>query len=440
MLKSVVEKILGRTTYSPLEEGIDRGRELDILGEDDNKDDKDDKDDDKDDKDDKSDDKDDKSDDDGDDDKDKDDETEDDDDEDKDDKDEDEDKDDKDDEEEDKDEDQLTSVKDIKKDYPDFFKKHPEVKAAIFRDQRFSEIVGTPEDAETAVERSNTLAAVEQDLFIDSNPGKLLDSLKKNNPENYQKTVFNVLSHLQEHDKDMYYELSALPIKLLLRNAWREGQGDKSNLGKAAAWIHDFMFGKGSKFEDKVTAEEKKQDTKSDREKEYEKKLKDIDDREHNNFKGAVDQSYVSKMDRYLRETLDKDERLTEFTRKHIVNETLTEIRQQLDQDTRHTTTMSSLWRNAKAAGFNSDFKSKIINAALTRAKSLAPSIRARLTNEALGKVKKNKDKNDDKREERRSDSRREERREEPRRESRRESRPSRENKKPLTDMDILRS
>ena len=56
-------------------------------------------------------------------------------------------------EQEETDEDLVPSVKDIKKDYPDFFKKHPEVKTAIFRDQRFSEIVGTPEEAEVKLPR-----------------------------------------------------------------------------------------------------------------------------------------------------------------------------------------------------------------------------------------------------------------------------------------------
>lgn len=425
MLKSLIERILNRTTYA-LEEGTDHGRDLDVLGEDVVNDDKND---DKEDKDDKSEEEDVVPDPDDDDDANPDEVVEDDDaeNEDKNDDDKKEDV-----EDEDKDEDQLPSVKDIKKDYPDFFKKHPEVKTAIFRDQRFSEIIGSPEEAEAAVERSNTLGAVEHDLFVDNNPGKLLTTLKKSNEEGYQKTLFNILSHLQENDKDMYYELSTLPIKQLLRNAWREGQGDKTNLGKAAAWIHEFMFGKDSKFEDRVSAESKKSDSKSEKEKEYEKRLKEIDDREYTNFKGAIDQSYVSKMDRYLRETLDKDERLTEFTRKHIVNETLAEIVKQLEQDTRHQTTMGSLWRNAKTAGFNSDFKSKITNAALTRAKLLAPSIRARLINEALGKTGGKKQ---DKKQDNKSETRVVHARPEQRRESK--SGPA---KKPLTDLEILRS
>lgn len=289
-------------------------------------------------------------------------------------------------EENDTEEDQIPSVKELKKDYPDLFKKHPEVKAAIFRDQKYAELIGSVEDAERAAVAVTTLGSIETDLLVNTDATKLLSTIKKSDEKAYEKLVLGLLPRLAEADKEIYYKVATLPIKQLLRNAWREGEGDKTNLGKAAAWIHEYMFGKGAKFEDKVESEIESKSEKTAAQKEYEEKLEEINKREYTAFKSAVDESYGKRMESFIRETLDKDERLTEFTRKNIVRETLEEILGQLQQDTRYNSTLDSLWRQAKAAGFNKDFKGRILNTALLRAKSLAPKIRARLLNEALGK------------------------------------------------------
>lgn len=304
-----------------------------------------------------------------------------------------------DDDEDETEEDQIPSVKDIKKDYPDFFKKHPEVKAAIFRDQRFSEIIGTVDDAEKAVVKANALNAIENDLFVNHDASKLLATLKKEDPNAYKNTLYKLLPDIQEKDKELYLELAALPIKQLLRSAWSQGKGDKTNLGKAAYFIHEFFFGEKSRFEDKVQSEDLKPAEKSTAQKEYEERLAKLDERAYTEFKGSVDESYVKQMDNFIRETLDKDTRLSEFTKKNIVRETLEEINSQLSQDTRYNTSLNALWQNAKSAGFTKDFKSRIITTALARAKSLAPVIRAKLMKEALGQSK-NTDKKDDKKKE----------------------------------------
>lgn len=122
------------------------------------------------------------------------------------------------DEDEEEDEKLLTSWTDIKKKYPEFAKDFPDVKAALFRDQRYSEIFGSPSDAEVASGKAETLDRMSADLIDNGDPVNLLDTIVKSNKENAQKMALGVLSYFQEKDKDFYYSLAAVFINLVLKS------------------------------------------------------------------------------------------------------------------------------------------------------------------------------------------------------------------------------
>lgn len=334
-------------------------------------------------------------------------------------------------EEPDETEKRLTSYTDVKKEFPDLFKKFPDLKAALFRDEKYNEIFGSVKDAQSAAERANTLTAIEHDLFEDGDPVKLLTMVKKNNPESYEKIITATFNELRANDKDLYLEVAAVPIKQVLRSAYREAQekGDK-NLLNSALWIHKFFFN-DSKLEDKVKMEDGiKPKEKTKEQTEYEKRIKEIDEREYNGFKGAVDESYINQMSKEIRSGLGNDERISPFMQNVLVREILTEIYNQLQKDDSYQGKLNSLWKQAASAKFSSDFKSRIISTALARAKSLVPEVRKRLVKEALsGKQKQNTNK--DNNTERRNNNPRTE----PRREARNTSTPG----KKLTDLDILK-
>lgn len=332
--------------------------------------------------------------------------------------------------EEDKDDVKLSTITDIKKEYPDFFKKFPDIRASLFREEKYNSLFSNPEDAEEAVDKAAVLDKINIDLIDKGDPTELLKTLSGQNKESFEKVAFSILPWLEKNNKDLFYAVAAVPIKQLCRAAWREGKGKETNLGKAAAYIHDYFFGhqdidKSIKGEGKIQDDEK-----SDKEKEYERKLKEIDDRDTKNFTSSIDTSYVKRMTDHIRERLDRDERLNEYMKTNLVNDILLEIRDTLLKDKKYTGTLSNLYKNAKANSYSSDFKSRIISTALARAKSLAPDIRKRLVAKALGRKEKKEKKDDDTKVTRKSsnssnkDNKRQVRNDEP--------------KKPLTDIDIL--
>lgn len=321
----------------------------------------------------------------------------------------------------------LTSWTDIKKKYPDFGKDFPDVKNALFREQQFTEAFADPNDAKDAAEQIATFNQISSDVVGKGNIIDLLKQVETSNKNSYEKIIYSILPHLQESNKDLYYDIVARPIKQLLRSAWVKGEGSKTDLGKAAYHIHKFFFN-DDKFDDKVKAEGNiEKETKTTKEKELEEKLSRLEQGEENKFLNSVDDSYVGKMKSYVRDGLDKDERLTEWTKSKITDDVLREISTQLKKDTRYTGTLSSLIKQARNNGFTNDFKSRIINTALARAKSLVPEVRKRIVGEVLKTGKKKEGNKEDNKP----------------REKREFKKPSSDNnsqKKPQTDMDILRS
>lgn len=341
--------------------------------------------------------------------------------------------------EEEKELEQVTRAADIKKTYPDFFKKFPDLKATIYRELQFSQVFASPKDAQVAAERADILGKIENDVINDGNPDKFLKVVADTNKDSFSKLALRVLPYLQKEHKELYYEAAAVPIKQLLRAAFREGNGKDGDLGRAALYIHRYFFG-DLNLDSKTKGEgEFKEEKESDEKKQYRERLAQIDAREVDNFSRSVDNSYISKMSRLIREGLDKEERLTEYNKAKLTEDILRGVRKQMESDPRYMGQIKSLFGQAKNNNYPNDFKSRIINTALARAKSLVPGLRAKLVSEALGGKKKGK-------EEASKGKDRQETRREYRKSQGEYNRDSRENrgqeklKKPLTDIDILRA
>jgi hypothetical protein len=339
---------------------------------------------------------------------------------------------DEDDDEEDKKDDQLATAADLKKDYPDIFKKHPELRAAIYRDQAYSELFGSVKDAQAIKEQSNTLDKINEDLVIKGNPDQLLKLIQDENKESFVKVARRTISYIKDNDKDLFYDLMSPAIKMLLRSAYRDGMGSdgkEGDLAKAAKWIHKFYFN-DTDLNSKVSFEsDLEEDKESPTEKAYRERMERIDQRDQSNFQQAVDGSYVSRMVKYIREGLDKDERLNDYMKKTIINDILMDIKTKLNADSRYMSQMNSLWKQAKNAEWSNDHKSRIINAALARAKSLVSKSRSRIVSEALGGKKARTESRTT------SNNGNNQRRE---RTPQRDRQNSNQSKRPLTDLDIL--
>lgn len=288
----------------------------------------------------------------------------------------------------------------IKKDFPELFKKYPDLKAELFKAEQYSELFSDPKDAENAIRKASVLDNIEKDLLVNADPSNLLDVIKKENGESYKSVSLSILPYLQKNDKELYYEVASLPIKQLLRAAWAEGKGKDTDLGRAAAFIHKYFFG-DTDIAKKVTAEEKisnstKEESKA--EKEYKEKLSQLENERYTDFKNDVDSRYTRQMSDLIREGLDKDDRINDYMKDKLIEDILIDIRKSLNGDERFTKSLDGLWQKAKGANFSKEHRIKILQTVLGRTKAMVPEARKKAISLALRTKKakiEDKDKDD---------------------------------------------
>lgn len=275
----------------------------------------------------------------------------------------------------------LVTAKDLKKIDPDIFKKLPQLKGVIYREQQYSQIFGDPKEAQAAAVAAETFKEMESDL-LSGNSQPLFEALKKGS--DFNKFVSNLIPTLKKVDEGAYEKLMLVPIKQVLRSAFKTGEakGDK-NLALAAQHLHNYVFddldlnGK-AEFEGDSTSK------KSPEQEAFEKKTQELEARDHKTFKVSVDNQFVSSIKEAFLDKLDPDNVLSDWTKNKMFEEAVSQINEQMVADVRHMKNVELLWKSAKASGYNEASKSRIVNAALARAKQLIPEIRSKIRSEAL--------------------------------------------------------
>lgn len=278
----------------------------------------------------------------------------------------------------------LVTAKDLKEKYPDIFKKVPELKAVIYREQQYSQLFADPAEAQEAAQNAATFREMEEDL-VKGDIEPLLQAVKGTKEADFVKLAASVLPALKKLDEPTFMKVIAVPFKQMLRTAFRNGQakGNK-NLMYAAQHIHDFIFD-DTNLDEKTEFEGNSIKVSPDEEK-YKKKLEELDARDHANFKKSVDSEWVDGVQEAFMDRLDPDNSLSKWTKDKMLEEAIKEINKQLTADSRHMKNMEVLWRNAKASGYNAESKSRIVNTALARAKQLIPTVRQKVRSEASAK------------------------------------------------------
>lgn len=278
----------------------------------------------------------------------------------------------------------LVTAKDLKEKYPDIFKKIPELKGIIYRERQYSEIFADPKEAQSAQVSAQSFQEMSNDL-LSGNTTPLIEAIKKSGDDAYSKFVSNFLPSLEKVDEPTFMKVVAPVFKRLLRSAFRSGnKNNDKNLALSAQHLHNFIF-ENTNLDEKADFE--KEATKANPEEDkYKKKLEELDQRDHNNFKQVVDNEWLSGVETAFKDGLDPDGTMSKWMKDKLFEATVMELNKQLASDPRHMKNMEGLWRQGKANGYASNWKSRIVNAALDRAKQILPTVRAKLKKEALAR------------------------------------------------------
>lgn len=277
----------------------------------------------------------------------------------------------------------------LKKVYPDIFKKFPALDHIIQREHAFAEVFPTIGDAKEAKEIVQNFKELESEVMSGSIEG-FLKSVKGTSEQAFNKMTSGLLESLNKVDpqatlylttqvsKAVISQLNNLAKAKLSRN-----KDDKSaqQLEIATELIHEAIFNSreitpfnGSRQETKLTPEQEK----------FEREKKEFED---NKYKAAFTEVSES-MDKLLRSSItnkiDEKNLLPSYVKGKLVDDVLNELQRQVGQDSRFRNVLTKHWENAKKNGYKSSDIENIKTAIKRYVAPVLPQIMKRLRAEAM--------------------------------------------------------
>ncbi len=273
--------------------------------------------------------------------------------------------------------------REILKEFPDLFKKFPYLERAYYREQAFTEITPTIEDAKVAVEKARILDNFENELS-QGNTEKILASVKSENSEGFNKLVDDYLPALSRVDKTAYHHVLGTVIQdtIIAMAQEARAQGNE-NLETAAQILNQFVFA-SSKFEPikplssgKPAEGEVQKDDVSEERKAYIKERFD-----------AATEELSTRVENTLKNTIaaniDPKGSMTDYI-KNVATERVTDkLESLMAKDIRFKVVLDKLWEAAYKEKFAKPSLDRIKSAYLSRAKTVLPALIKEARNEAL--------------------------------------------------------
>ena len=277
------------------------------------------------------------------------------------------------------------SMQQLREAFPDIFKKFPSLRDIYYREQEFSQIFSTLEEAKEA----STNAASFNDLsgkILKGDSSSFLNAIKTADEKAFESVATDFLPALFKISPDTHWKATLPILQNLVRGFYIEGKKrNNENVMNSAEYLSDFLFGDiaVAKGEKNLVPQKVEQ---SEEAKQLAKDRAEFEQKKHMDFFSSVKSSVDDQMKGIIDvNKIDPDDVFSDFIKETIVGKILSEVDKQLVADKAHMKYMQSLWDKAQKDGYSDNWKSRILSAYLARAKSLVPAIRAKLVAEARG-------------------------------------------------------
>lgn len=279
----------------------------------------------------------------------------------------------------------LPQFGEVNKKYPGFFKQFPQLRHAFFRIGEFNKIFPTVEMGKIAAAKADSFDFIETSV-LDGDSGNLLDQIHASGadgPAAAAKFAKNFLPTLYTKSKALWGEVTEPLFTNLFKLMHEQGGKLKDdNLKNAALVAADFM-------NTDITKPETKPAGPSAREQELERRLQQAEVGRNSGFSSAVERNTRAELEAEIANGLDPEDALPDFMKKTIIKTSADEIDSQLGKDEQHLRYMNSLWTRARQGGLDPKQGDVLKSAYLARARRLIATTRAKLVQEALGKLSK---------------------------------------------------
>jgi hypothetical protein len=269
--------------------------------------------------------------------------------------------------------------------YPKLFKDFPYLEKAYYREQQFTEVFPTINDAKSSAEKSRILDTVEQQV-LNGDITTVLRAAKDENNDSFNKIADNYLPALRAVDQQAYYHVLGNVIKDTIITMVRESRalGEQgAPLQAAANILNQFVFG-SQNFSPPVPLSRQSDPREQHREQQYQEQERQ---RAYSTFESVKD-DLQTRADNVLMATIDGniDPRgsMTDYVKSHAVKEAYDKLDDLLSKDRHFRGLLDRLWEKSFERGFDKESQDKIKSAYLSKAKTLLPSVIKKVRNDAL--------------------------------------------------------
>lgn len=273
--------------------------------------------------------------------------------------------------------------RDILKKYPNIFKDFPYLEKAYYREQQFTELLPTIDDAKQAVEAKQVLDNFERDL-MSGKTETVLAAVKAQDPNAFNKIVDDYMMSLKSVDEGAYFHVLGNLTKHTIFTMVQEARRtNNEQLQSAAHILNQFIFGT-SDWQPPTNLS--KQERPEDRQRNNQQNERELayTRQQFENTRGDLN----SKVNNTLRNTIaahiDPRQSMTDYVRGNASRDALETLETLINRDTRFKALVDKLWDNAYKNQFSRDAVDKIKSAYLSKAKTLLPSVIKKARNEAL--------------------------------------------------------
>lgn len=269
--------------------------------------------------------------------------------------------------------------KELLKDYPDLFKKHPFLEKMLYRDRQYNELFGGFDEAKELAEKAEVFNNFEKEL-LSGKTEDILKNVKETDPKAFDKIVDSYLPVLAKVDKDAYFEVVGnIGKQMILEMVKEANESQNEDLKQAALLLNQFLFSTSKFVPPKQRTNEKSEEI-NEVEKERLSYIQERYETATNDLQGKVDNILKSTISDYI----DPKGAMGAYVKKNAINDALKSLHADLSADTGLHKNLDRLWRAATEAKFSKESLGRIQSFYLGKAKGLLPNAIKKARAEAL--------------------------------------------------------
>lgn len=290
------------------------------------------------------------------------------------------------------------SRREILKKYPKLFQDFPYLEKAYYREQQFTEMFPTIQDARDSAEKSRALDGYEQDL-LKGDTTSVLTAMKTDNPQAFHRIVDNYLPNLAKVDQAAYNHVLGNVTKHTIASMVQEGRRTgNEQLGQAALLLNQFVFGT-SEFKPPTNLAS---DTPQNNEHENAVRTREREfmQRQFTTTRNDLNTKVNNRIQSTIASHIDPKGTMTDYVKRNAIREATETLSNLINKDTRFKNLVDRLWDHVFDKNFDPSTVDKVQSAYFAKAKTLLPAVIKKARNDALKgmgiRVRKEKDSEQD--------------------------------------------